>query len=82
MGKGTENRARSTLSSATFTIFESSFANRRASLGGIGVLLSSIGCTAFILEHPAVLVYILMERRCLDKISELGVPLKKSEPDT
>ena len=42
-----------------FTIFEANFGNRRASRGGIGVFLSSIGCTAFIFEHPAVLVYLL-----------------------
>ena len=56
---GTErakNGARSQLNSATFTIFEANFGNRRASRGGIGVFLSSIGCIAFIFEHPAVLV--------------------------
>ena len=76
MGEGPKNRARSTLSSATFTIFESNFGNRRASRGGIGVFLSSIGCTAFIFEHPAVLV-ILARREasfsgCLDPFAQCG----------
>ena len=46
MGKGPKNGARSPVSSATFPI-EAKFGSRRASSGGMGVFLCSIGCSSY-----------------------------------
>ena len=45
MGKGPKNGARIPVNSATFPI-EAKFGSRRASSGGMGVFLCSIGCSS------------------------------------
>ena len=71
MGKGPKNGARSPVNSATFMIFDANYGNRHVSRVGIGVFLSSIGCTAFIFEHLAELV----ERFALNAVGrKMGPP--------